>query len=115
LDIPVAIKEYFPSQTVMRDVSVSTEVVSYSGDAGVRFRNNKERFMREAKMLARFSQVPEIVQVRNFFLANNTAYIVMEYVDGITLKQVVKDHGGKLSRQNVSTGASPRLHQAPCQ
>lgn len=98
LDIPVAIKEYFPSQTVMRDVSVSTEVVSYSGDAGVRFRNNKERFMREAKMLARFSQVPEIVQVRNFFLANNTAYIVMEYVDGITLKQVVKDHGGKLSK-----------------
>lgn len=99
LDIPVAIKEYFPNQTVMRDVAVSTDVVSYSGDAGVRFRNNKERFMREAKMLARFSQVPEIVQVRNFFLANNTAYIVMEYVEGITLKQLVKDHGGKLPKE----------------
>lgn len=99
LDIPVAIKEYFPNQTVMRDVAVSTDVVSYSGDAGVRFRNNKERFMREAKMLARFSQVPEIVQVRNFFLANNTAYIVMEYVEGITLKQLVKEHGGVLPKE----------------
>lgn len=101
LDIPVAIKEYFPNQTVMRDVAVSTEVVSYSGDAGVRFTNNKERFMREAKMLARFSQVPEIVQVRNFFLANNTAYIVMEYVEGITLKQLVKEHGGMLSKEKT--------------
>ncbi len=101
LDIPVAIKEYFPNRTVMRDVSVSTEVVSYSGDAGVRFRNNKERFMREAKMLARFSQVPEIVQVRNFFLANNTAYIVMEYVEGINLKQEVKNNGGTLSYERT--------------
>lgn len=97
LDIPVAIKEYFPSGTVMRETSVSMDVVSYSGDVGVRFRNNKERFLREAKMLARFSQVPEIVQIKNFFLANNTAYIVMEYVDGITLKQYVKNQGGKLS------------------
>lgn len=97
LDIPVAIKEYFPSGTVMRETSISLDVVSYSGDVGVRFRNNKERFLREAKMLARFSQVPEIVQIKNFFLANNTAYIVMEYVDGITLKQYVKEQGGKLS------------------
>lgn len=97
LDIPVAIKEYFPSGTVMRETSVSMEVVSYSGEVGARFRNNKERFLREAKMLARFSEVPEIVQIKNFFLANNTAYIVMEYVDGITLKQYVKNQGGRLS------------------
>lgn len=97
LDIPVAIKEYFPGGIVMRETSVSLDVVSYSGDDGNRFHSNKERFLREAKMLARFSQVPEIVQVRNFFLANNTAYIVMEYVDGITLKEYVRRHGGKLS------------------
>ena len=97
LDIPVAVKEYYPTGTVMRETSMTMEVVSCGDEAGVRFRNNKERFLREAKMLARFSQVPEIVQVRNFFLANNTAYIVMEYVDGITLKQYVRDHGGRLS------------------
>lgn len=101
LDIPVAIKEYFPSGSVMRETAVTMDVVSYSGDVGVRFRNNKERFLREAKMLARFSQVPEIVQIRNFFLANNTAYIVMEYVNGITLKQYVKERGGKLSAKDT--------------
>lgn len=97
LDIPVAIKEYFPNGTVMRESAVSINVSSCSGDIGAKFQNNKERFMREAKMLARFSQVPEIVQIKNFFLANNTAYIVMEYIKGITLKQYVKEHGGKLS------------------
>lgn len=97
LDIPVAIKEYYPNGAVMREASVTMEVASCGGDIGVRFRNNKERFLREAKMLARFSQVPEIVQIRNFFLANNTAYIVMEFVEGITLKQYVQNKGGKLS------------------
>lgn len=101
LDIPVAIKEYYPSGVVMRDSTVTMDVVSWSGDEGARFRNNKERFLREAKMLARFSQVPEIVQVKNFFLANNTAYIVMEYVEGITLKEYVQTHGGKLGVQQT--------------
>ena len=97
LDIPVAIKEYFPDRTVMRESAVSHEVVSYTGTVGERFRSNKERFMREAKMLAKFSDVPEIVQIKSFFMENNTAYIVMEYVDGITLKQYVLSKGGKLT------------------
>ena len=101
LDIPVAIKEYFPSGLVMRENTLSNEVASLSGDAGARFANNKERFFREAKMLARFAQMPEIVQVKNFFLANNTAYIVMEYVEGITLKQHVKNMGGTLSPEET--------------
>lgn len=107
LDIPVAIKEYYPIGMVMRETSVSLEVVGCGGDDGARFRNNKERFLREAKMLARFSQVPEIVQVRNFFLANNTAYIVMEYVEGITLKQYVREQGGKLSVEETLSILGP--------
>ena len=101
LDIPVAIKEYFPTGTVMRENSVSMEVLNCMGDEGSRFQNNKERFMREAKMLARFSDVAEVVQIKNFFLANNTAYIVMEYVQGITLKNYVRQHGGKLSFEDT--------------
>ncbi len=118
LDIPVAVKEYYPTGTVMRESSMSMDVVSCGDEASVRFRNNKERFLREAKMLARFSQVPEIVQVRNFFLANNTAYIVMEYVDGITLKQYVRDNGGKLSIEKTLAILNPmiqtmsRIHKA---
>ena len=107
LDIPVAIKEYFPSGLVMRENTLSDEVASLSGDAGARFANNKERFFREAKMLARFSQMPQIVQVKNFFLANNTAYIVMEYVEGITLKQHVKNVGGKLNPEETFSLLKP--------
>lgn len=101
LDTLVAIKEYFPNGSVMRSISVSMEVTSLTGDVGICFRNNKERFMREAKMLARFSKINEIVQIRNFFLANNTAYIVMEYVEGITLKDYVKNKGGKLTLEET--------------
>ena len=107
LDIPVAIKEYYPAGTVMREASVTMNVTDMTGDDGVRFRNNRERFLREAKMLARFSQVPEIVQIKNFFLANNTAYIVMEYVEGITLKQHVKNQGGKLSPEETFAVLGP--------
>lgn len=96
LDIPVAIKEYFPNQLVSRNCKASTDVISGSGKTGVRYRNNKDRFMREAKMLARMSDVREIVHINTFFLANNTAYIVMEYVDGVTLGDYVKEHGGRL-------------------
>lgn len=103
LDIPVAIKEYFPGGTVMRNCTESTEVVTYNGETGERFLQNKERFMREVKMLARFQDVKEIVQVKNFFLANNTAYIVMEYVEGITLKEYVKRNGGRLPVDEVLT------------
>lgn len=107
LDIPVAVKEYYPNGAVMREASVTMDVASCDGETGNRFRSNKERFLREAKMLARFSQVPEIVQVKNFFLANNTAYIVMEYVEGINLKQYVKEHGGKLSVEETFSILGP--------
>ena len=60
LDTPVAVKEYFPKEVVMRECSVSTNVSICTTDGETRFRNNKERFLREAKMLARFSQTPEM-------------------------------------------------------
>lgn len=101
LELPVAIKEYFPSGVVMRDSSHSLSVSCSAGDAGGRFQHNRERFLREAKSLARFEGCPEIVRVTNYFLENNTAYIVMEYVEGITLKQYVKNHGGKLSAEET--------------
>ena len=107
LDIPVAIKEYYPSGTVSRDTSVTLEVTSYTGDTGIRFRNNKERFMREAKTLARFSDIPGIVQVKNFFLSNNTAYIVMEFVKGITMKQYLVNRGGRLGIDELVTILEP--------
>ena len=107
LDIPLAIKEYYPSGLVMRESSISLDVTSCESDEGTRFVSNKDRFLREAKMLARFSQLSEIVQVKNFFLDHNTAYIAMEYVEGTTLKQHVKNSGGKLPAGETLTLLKP--------
>lgn len=100
LEMPVAIKEYYPGGVVMRDCSHSLSVSS-GGEGGSRFQNNRERFLREAKSLARFDGCPEIVKVSNYFLENNTAYIVMEFVQGITLKQHIKNRGGTLTPEET--------------
>lgn len=97
LEQPVAIKEYYPSGSVMRESVISTMVASYGGALAARYQRNKERFLQEAQILARFNEEKEIVHVSSMFEANNTAYFVMEFVDGITLKQHVKNRGGKLS------------------
>ena len=101
LDTPVAIKEYYPYGVVTRNTQLGTEVIPLSGTVGPRFQNDKDRFMREAKMLARFAQVSQIVQVKNFFSHNGTAYIIMEFVEGITLKRHVADQGGKLDLEET--------------
>ena len=97
LETPVAVKEYYPGSTVMRECAYSLDVSCGGGEQAARFEKNKDRFLREAKAIARLQDEPEIVKVSNFFQENNTAYLVMEYVDGQELKHYVKDKGGKLS------------------
>jgi serine/threonine protein kinase/alpha-tubulin suppressor-like RCC1 family protein len=96
LDMKVAIKEYYPSGFVMRDTSASTTVQTYAGEQGDIFRKGRERFVDEAKRLARFRVFAGIVMVNDFFVENGTAYIVMEYVEGVTLKSYIAQMGGKL-------------------
>ena len=118
LEQRVAIKEYYPSGSVMRESEISTVVASYGGALAARYQRNKERFLKEAQILARFNEEKEIVHVSNMFEANNTAYFVMEFVDGITLKQHVKNSGGKLSNKETFALLRPvmnaleKLHKA---
>ena len=106
LETPVAIKEYFPAGYVHRDCSVSMEVIG-NQQMNTAFENGKAYFIREAKSLARLSNVPEIVHIKSFFQANGTAYIVMEYVKGITLKQYVVQNGYRLSVQQTLSILGP--------
>ena len=48
-------------------------------------------------MVAQFEGHPGIISVTNFFPAHGTAYLVMEYLEGTTLKDYLKDHGGRLA------------------
>ncbi len=94
LDMKVAIKEYFPSGFVNRSNTVSPTVsCSVQGDRKEYFEQGRDRFLREARTLARFSGTDGIVDVRDFFEENNTAYIVMEFLDGETLKENLIKNG----------------------
>jgi len=93
LNTPVAIKEYYPVGVVMREHVYTLEVSSCEGASGTQFEENRNRFLREAQSLARLNNVPEVVQVQDYFPENGTAYIVMEFVQGTTLKDHIRKHG----------------------
>lgn len=92
----VAIKEYFPDGIVTR-VHGETKVSIYSVGMKESFELGVKKFFKESQMLAKFKNNPNIINVYNYFLENNTAYYVMEYIDGITLKQYLSQNGGKIT------------------
>lgn len=94
LEIKVAIKEYFPMNQSSRDHSISNELHwNTSMASGNQWQNGCESFLKEARKMAKISTIPEIVSVRETFNENNTAYIVMDYVDGINLKNWLGQNG----------------------
>ncbi len=100
LELKVAIKEYFPTNWVARHSAASLNVSSYAGASGS-FEKGKSRFLYEARTMAKMDKQPEIVSVRDFFELNNTAYIVMEYVDGTTFKELVAQRGGRIPAKEL--------------
>jgi len=94
LGIKLAIKEYMPQDCSSRQPG-SKEVTPFSGEGEKRFADGLESFLQEARTLARFDGTPNIVSVRDFFKENGTAYLVMNYLEGITLKQYLQRSGGK--------------------
>ena len=92
LEMAVAIKEFYPKGFANRSHMVHNEVSTgiHEKDRNF-FAKAKQRFLDEAKTLAKLSDVPGIVQVRDFFEENNTAYIVMEYLRGQTLKTYLSE------------------------
>lgn len=96
LDLPVAIKEYFPAGLAGREninPEDSHKLHVYEGKARQNFQVGLKRSMREAKTLARFHNASGIVEIRDFFYDNETAYIIMEYIDGITIKEYIRYEG----------------------
>lgn len=103
LDVPVAIKEYYPFGYANRTNTVGNAVSANSGtDNAVFYEKGKTRFLNEAKILARFRKEPGIVGVSDFLEENNTAYIVMEYLDGIDLRQYLKKHGVMTAEETLA-------------
>ena len=89
---PVAIKEFFPQGIVTRNIEYQdTVTVTFVGEKD-NYEKGKERFLKEARTMAKFSKDKGIVKALDFFEINNTAYIVMEYLEGVTLKQYLAEN-----------------------
>lgn len=86
-----AIKEYFPISIASRK-NDSCKVVVSKQELN-EYIHGKERFMKEASILREYHYLQGIVKVWDCFEANNTAYIVMGYIEGITLKEYISSHG----------------------
>ena len=86
----VAIKEYFPARCASRGRDF--RVYPVSGQQQV-FAGGMRSFLEEAMMLSAVRGLESVVHVQESFEANGTAYLVMEYVDGIPLHEVLRRNG----------------------
>ena len=92
LEQRVAIKEYMPGEFSTRMPEQKTVTV-FSGEREEQFKDGLIKIELEAKKLSKFSSVPNIVHIFDCFQANNTVYIVMEYLEGETLKEKISREG----------------------
>lgn len=91
LDENVVIKEYFPQSSASR---LSDGTVSHSEDT--LFEKGKMRFLDEARILANVFEVDGVVKILGFFEENSTAYMVMEFVKGVTLRAYLERGGEEI-------------------
>lgn len=107
----IAIKEYFPESMAGRDTSGengSTVVIPHDAQKDT-YDKGLKRYVEEAQNLSKFYQLQGIVSVKDFFYENGTAYIVMEYINGINLKEYLNNAGGKLPEATVLALMKPVL------
>lgn len=104
--IKVAVKEYFPSGYVTR-IAGGNQVIINSKQNQAASNRGLKRFVEEARALAKIKNLAGVVNVRDFFSANGTAYIVMEFLDGMSLKKYLQRKGGKLSVDEILTIMRP--------
>ena len=93
LNMKMAIKEYYPQGLIGRVSKYDLNLTVNSGNQHTVYEIQKDRFMKEARILAEFASDSRIVRVTDIFEENNTAYIVMDYVEGITLEKYCKQYG----------------------
>ena len=94
----VAVKEFFPDSMATR---TQTTVTAFSGERGESFAYGKSCFLQEAETLAEFIGNENIVKVHSYFEENGTAYFVMDFVEGTSFDQYIKEHGGRISYEEA--------------
>ena len=87
----------------------SDRVISLSGEKSKTYQQGLKKYVDEARNVSQFAGIPGIVSVKDFFYENNTAYIVMEYIEGISLKEYLKQKGGQLPEEEALAILRPIL------
>lgn len=96
LDRPVALKEFFPEGCWRQ----GTTVVSAGRWTSATYSNAKQKFLQEGQALGQFNH-PGIVRVFYYFEENNTAYMVMEYLHGRSLTDLLAKREGKMTQKEA--------------
>lgn len=91
----VAIKEFFPKGYTKRIPRSCAVDVTDAQNAKI-FNYWLTAFIQEAKVLTSIKHMEGIVSIYDFFLTNNTAYIVMEFLDGMSLHRFINGRGERL-------------------
>jgi serine/threonine protein kinase len=94
----VVIKEYLPNSLALRGKGEIRPVIAQEHLGA--FRYGMKCFFEEGRALARLVH-PNVVRVINFFRANDTVYMVMEYEEGRTLQEVIRKHQGHISERFI--------------
>ena len=102
----IVLKEYIPSSLAQRDVEM--RVIARNDETLDHFNHGRKLFLQEANALSGLKH-PNIVNVINFFSANGTVYMVMDFVQGHNLHSYIKKHKGYLSEQFLLTVFPPLL------
>ncbi|WP_308526602.1 protein kinase [uncultured Oscillibacter sp.] len=106
LNAKVAIKEFMPNDIATR---IGTTVSVAMDSKSEEFTYGAERFQEEARTLAKFIGNPNIAGVSSYFDENDTSYFVMDYIEGISFKTYIANHGGKISVEETLNVMIPVL------
>lgn len=88
----VAIKEFFMKEYCNRDTTTSVVSVGSAGSADM-VDEFRQKFLKEAQLIARLEDAPHVVRIHDIFEENGTAYYVMEFLGGGSLNSLLKERG----------------------
>lgn len=95
----VAMKEYMPKDIAFRRFG-GVELVP-KPDCQASFERFRDRFLEEARIIYRYGGHPNIIRVHHLFYENNTAYYVMEFIDGVDFGKYLERNGQKLPWKTI--------------
>ena len=107
IEARVAIKEFYPNGYATRESAQTCELTIYQGESKAVVDKWKANFIKEARRLGKCANLSGVVGVRDFFEENGTAYIILEFLDGKTLKQYAKENSGKIPAETLLPAIEP--------